>query len=274
MHIEAGQVAVVTGGASGIGLALARAFGAHGMKLMIGDIEESALAIAADGLRVDDCDVATHVVDVADEHAMESFADATYSAFGAAHVVCNNAGVVARHDSWGPLGDWKWVLGVDLWGVIHGVHSFVPRMLEAGTHGHVVNTASVAGLLGFPGIASYTAAKHAVVGLSTSMYHELGDTALGVSVLCPGLVATNIVNSERNRPDIEPDQVDNPDFDNPTYSMTGEALPADVVADQVVAAVQANRFWVLPHDHYADQVIDLAHARKAGEPPAPPQVRV
>jgi len=269
MKIEAGQVAVVTGGASGIGLALARAFAARDMKLMIGDIEESALALAADSLRVDGVEVATHRVDVADEQAVEEFAAATYSAFGATHVVCNNAGVVTRHDSWGPLEDWKWVLGVDLWGVIHGVHSFVPRMLEAGLPGHVVNTASVAGLLGFPGIASYTAAKHAVVGLSTSMHHELAATSLGVSVLCPGLVATNIVNSERNRPGSDPDH-----NDNPSYAMTGEALPADVVADQVVAAVQTDQFWVLPHGHYADQAIDLAQSRKAGEPPAPPVVRV
>jgi len=268
MRIDAGQVAVITGGASGIGLAMARAFGAQGLKLMLGDIEESALATAADALQVDGFEVATHVVDVASEQAVDEFADATYSAFGAAHVVCNNAGVVARHDSWGPIDDWKWVLGVDLWGVIHGVHSFVPRMLDAGEPGHVVNTASVAGLLGFAGISSYTAAKHAVVGLSTSMHHELAATPLGVSVLCPGLVATNIVNSERNRPDTNPE-----DADSPTYALTGETLTPDDVADTVVGAVRADQFWVLPHAHYADQVIALAEARKAGEPPAPPQVR-
>ncbi len=176
MQIEVGQVAVVTGGASGIGLAVARAFGAQGMKLMLGDIEEHALATAADTLRVDGFEVATHVVDVASEEAVDRFADATFTEFGGAQVLCNNAGVVARHDSWGSLDDWKWVIGVDLWGVVHGVHSFVPRMLEAGEVGHVVNTASVAGLLGFPGISSYTAAKHAVVGLSTSMHHELAAT--------------------------------------------------------------------------------------------------
>lgn len=268
MQIEAGQVAVVTGGASGIGLAMARAFGAHGMKLVLGDIEEKALATAADALRVDGFEVSTHVVDVASEDAVDAFADAAYAVFGAAHIVCNNAGVVARHDSWGPIEDWKWVLGVDLWGVIHGVHSFVPRMLEAGQPGHVVNTASVAGLLGFAGIASYTAAKHAVVGLSTSMHHELAATALGVSVLCPGLVATNIVNSERNRPDADVD-----DADSPTYALTGETLTPDDVADTVVAAVRSDQFWILPHLHYADQVIALAEARKAGEPPAPPEVR-
>lgn len=270
MQFEPGQVAVVTGGASGIGLALARAFGAQGLKLMLGDIEEDALAAAADGLRVDGFDVETIVVDVADSEAVDRLAAETYSRLGACHVVCNNAGVVARHDAWQSLADWKWVLDVDLWGVIHGVTSFVPRMREAGTVGHVVNTASVAGLLGFPGIASYTAAKHAVVGLSTSLLHELGPSPIGVSVLCPGLVATNIVNSERNHPDADGEL----DHDNPTYAMTGETLPPDVVADHVVSAVSNDEFWVLPHSHYADQAIALAESRKAGEPPARPEVRL
>lgn len=270
MRLESGQVAVVTGGASGIGLAMARAFGARDMKVVLGDIEPSALATAAEGLRVDGTDVATHVVDVASEEAMQDFADAAFSAFGQVHVLCNNAGVVARHDSWGPLEDWKWVLGVDLWGVVHGVHHFVPRMLASGEPGHVVNTASVAGLLGFPGIASYTAAKHAVVGLSTSMHHELAASPLGVSVLCPGLVATNIVNSERNRPGIDPEIAD---ADNPTYALTGEALTPDDVADHVVNAIMGDRFWILPQSHYADQSVALAESRRGGEPPAPPQVR-
>ena len=270
MKFEAGQVAVVTGGASGIGLAMARAFGARGLRVVLGDIEESALARAAAGLRVDDVDVTTHVVDVASEDAMARFGNDAFADSGRVNVVCNNAGVVAHHDAWGPLDDWKWVLGVDLWGVVHGVHNFVPRMLASGEPGHVVNTASVAGLLGFPGIASYTAAKHAVVGLSTSMHHELGATPLGVSVLCPGLVATNIVNSERNRPGVDTEDAD---ADNPTYALTGEALTPDDVADHVVNAISTDRFWVLPQSHYADQAIALAESRRAGEPPSPPQVR-
>ena len=270
MIFTEGHVAVVTGAASGIGLALARALGAQGMKLVLGDIEQAALATAADLLRVDGFDVATHVVDVASEQAMNEFADAAFAAFGGVHVLCNNAGVVARHDSWGPLEDWKWVLGVDLWGVVHGVHAFVPRMLDGGEAGHIVNTASVAGLLGFPGIASYTAAKHAVVGLSTSMHHELAATSLGVSVLCPGLVTTNIVNSERNRPGIDAEDAD---IDNPSYALTGEALPPDSIADEVVTAISDDRFWILPQSHYADQAVALAEGRKAGQPPALPVVR-
>jgi len=268
MQIKLGQVAVVTGGASGIGLAMARAFGAAGMRLMIGDIEPGALETAADLLRVDGFEVATEIVDVASADAVDAFAAKTFETFGAANIVCNNAGVVARHDAWGSLEDWKWVIDVDLWGVIHGVHSFVSRMVQGGQVGHVVNTASVAGLLGFPGIASYTAAKHAVVGLSTSLHHELAATSVGVSVLCPGLVATNIVNSERNRPGGDPS-----DGDSPTHALTGETLTPDDVADQVLAAVRADRFWVLPHAHYADQAIALAEGRKAGLPPAQPEVK-
>jgi len=263
-----GHVAVITGGASGIGRAMAHAFGAAGMRVMIGDIEESALAAAAESLRVDEVEVDTFVVDVSDAEQVDALADATWSAFGGAHVVCNNAGVVARHDAWGSLEDWKWVLDVDLWGVVYGVHSFVPRMLESGQPGHVVNTASTAGLLGFPGIASYVAAKHAVVGLSTSMLHELAETPIGVSVLCPGLVQTNIMNSERNRAGVDPEGADSPSF-----ALTGETLPPEYVADEVLAAVHADRFWVLPHAHYADQAVALAKGRREGEPPALPQVR-
>lgn len=262
-----GRVAVITGGASGIGRAMAHAFGAMGMRVMLGDIEERALGLVAESLRVDDVQVETVVVDVASAEAVEAFADATYARFGGCHLLCNNAGVVTHHDAWGPLEDWKWVLDVDLYGVIHGVHSFVPRMLEQGEPGHVVNTASVAGLLGFAGIASYTAAKHAVVGLSTSMHHELAKTELGVSVLCPGLVQTQIGSSERNRPGMDPELAETPGL-----AMTGEVLPPEYIADEVLAAVYADRFWVLPHAHYADQAVDLAVARRNGLPPAPPIV--
>lgn len=262
-----GQVAVITGGASGIGRAMAHAFGAAGMKVMLGDIEEAALDAAAESLRVDGVQVATQVVDVSDATAVDAFADATWSAFGGAHLVCNNAGVVAYHDAWGSLEDWKWVIDVDLWGVIHGVTSFVSRMLDSGEPGHVVNTASTAGLLGFGSIPSYVAAKHAVVGLSTSMYHQLADTPLGISVLCPGLVQTNINSSERNRPGVDP-----ADADAPSFGLQGETLPAEYVADEVLAAVHADRFWVLPHAHYADQAVDLAERRRDGLPPLAPVV--
>lgn len=268
MELTQGQVAVITGGASGIGLGLAQAFGAAGLRLMIGDIEERALESAKTSLAVDGFEAESFVLDVADADAVEAFADATFARYGAAHIVCNNAGVVVRHDAWGSLEDWKWVLDVDLWGVVHGVTAFVPRMLDSGEPGHVVNTASVAGLLGFPAIASYTAAKHAVVGLSQSMFHELAPTPVGVSVLCPGVVATNIANSERNRSGVDPETVD-----QPSSPLIGETLTPDAVADQVVAAVRSDRFWVLPHQHYADQAVALAEGRRSGGPPVLPQVK-
>ncbi len=265
-----GQVAVITGGASGIGFGFARSFGAAGMKLMLGDIEAAALATAEADLSSAGYDVETFVVDVTDAAAVDAFADATYSRFGAAHLICNNAGVVERHEAWGSLEDWKWVIDVDLWGVIHGVHSFVPRMREAGAPGHIVNTASTAGILGFPGISSYVAAKHAVVGLSQSLFHEFAmeNSPLGVSVLCPGVVDTNINSSTRNRPGVDPATVDGKMFTGWT-----EVLTPEQVAEIVLAAVQAKQFWILPHEHYGEQALANAEGRVAKADPVMPQVR-
>ncbi len=266
-HVD-GKVAVITGGASGIGLGFAHAFGTAGMKLMLGDIEEKALASASAELTAAGHDVGTFVVDVTSAEAVDAFADATYSTFGGAHLVCNNAGVVERHDSWGSLDDWKWVIDVDLWGVVHGVHSFVPRMLDAGEDGHVVNTASTAGLLGFPGISSYVAAKHAVVGMSQSMFHEFAHTPLGVSVLCPGVVDTNINSSHRNRPGVDPAAVTGETFE--TYE---EVLSTADVAGIVLDAVKADQFWILPHEHYGEQALKNATDRVAKGNPVMPRVK-
>lgn len=264
-----GRVAVITGGASGIGLGFAHTFGAAGMKIMLGDIEGGALETAASELSDAGCEVGTFVVDVTDAAAVDAFADATYSQFGGAHLICNNAGVVARHDAWGSLEDWKWVIDVDMWGVIHGVHSFVSRMREAGDEGHIVNTASTAGLLGFPGIASYVAAKHAVVGLSQSMFHEfaLENSPLGVSVLCPGVVDTKINSSERNRPGIDPSTVEGAEFTE--YQ---EVLTAEQVAEIVLDAVRSRQFWILPHEHYGEQALTNAQGRVGKADPVMPRV--
>lgn len=273
MENVSGRVAAITGGASGIGLGFARVFGEAGMKLMLGDIEEKALASAAAELTASGFEVGTFVVDVTDAQAVDAFADATYQNFGGAHLVCNNAGVVQRHDAWGSLDDWKWVIDVDLWGVIHGVHSFVGRMREAGDEGHIVNTASTAGLLGFPGIASYVAAKHAVVGLSQSMFHELAaeKSPIGVSVLCPGIVDTNINSSHRNRPgtaEVQPAEIEGAKF-------TGwqEALTPEAVAEMVLNAVKTRQFWVLPHEHYGHQAIENAQGRVENADPVLPMVK-
>ena len=270
MHLQPDQVAVVTGGASGIGLALARAFGAQGMKLMLGDIEEQRLATVASGLRVDGFEVETYVVDVSSEDAVDRFADATFSAYGAVHVLCNNAGVVARHDSWGPLEDWKWVLGVDLWGVVHGVHSFVPRMLEAGHPGHVVNTASVAGILGFPW-HRFLHRRKTCGGWAVDLHaSRVRCNFAGCLGALPRTGCDQHREQRTKSPGIDPEVAD---ADNPSYALTGEALHPDAVADEVVTAISSDRFWILPQSHYVDQGIAVAQSRVTGEPPPPPQVR-
>jgi NAD(P)-dependent dehydrogenase (short-subunit alcohol dehydrogenase family) len=197
-----GRVAVVTGGASGIGLALARRFAGEGMRVVIGDVEEPALKGAVDELTEGGADVVGVVTDVTDPDQVEELARAAEQAFGAIHIACNNAGVGAGGLSWeAPLETWQWVIGVNLWGVIHGIRSFVPRIIEQRA-GHVVNTASVAGLVAAPFMGPYNASKHAVVALSETLHHELAMMAphVKVSVLCPAWVNTRIGESERNRP--------------------------------------------------------------------------
>jgi NAD(P)-dependent dehydrogenase (short-subunit alcohol dehydrogenase family) len=198
------RVAVVTGAASGIGLALAERFAAEGMKVVMADIEAGALATASEALRRHAATVLAIRVDVSRPEDVERLADETYRAFGAAHVVCNNAGVGvigAVHEH--TLEDWQWVINVNLWGVIHGVRAFLPRMLAGGDEGHFVNTASIAGLTTSAFMSVYDVTKHGVVALSESMYKELTTTGapIGVSVVCPGLINTNIMRSSRNRPE-------------------------------------------------------------------------
>ncbi|MDG2114672.1 MAG: SDR family NAD(P)-dependent oxidoreductase, partial [Actinomycetota bacterium] len=166
MQIESGQVAVVTGGASGIGLAMARSFGARGAKVVLADIEPVALDAAITELAQAGVEARGVPCDVTSVESVNALADEAFDWTGNVNIVCNNAGVVVFGGAFDSLEDWKWVIDVDMWGVIHGCHAFIPRMTESGQPGHVVNTASTAGLLGFAGIASYVAAKHAVVGMS------------------------------------------------------------------------------------------------------------
>ncbi len=269
MDLEAGQVAVVTGGASGIGLSLAELFGRRGLAVVVADVEATALAEAVAHLSGHDIDVLGVETDVTSAEAVNALADAAFDWKGHVNVVCNNAGVVSFGSAFDGLADWKWVIDVDLWGVVHGVHAFVNRMVAFGKPGHVVNTASTAGLFGFPNIASYVAAKHAVVGMSQSMYHELAGTQVGMSVLCPGVVTTNITSSHRNRPGTDPTTVEKQTFglDHP------EAMTPGEVAEVVAAAIEADQFWILPHEHYGDQAMALAKTRLDGSPPIMPQTR-
>jgi NAD(P)-dependent dehydrogenase (short-subunit alcohol dehydrogenase family) len=247
------RVAVVTGAASGIGLALAERFAAEGMKIVMADVEADALERAAAALRGRAAAVLATRVDVSKADDVERLARETYAAFGAAHVVCNNAGVAvigAVHEH--SLADWQWVMGVNLWGVIHGVRAFVPRMLAGGDEGHIVNTASMAGLTTAPFMSVYDVTKHGVVALSESMYKEFTATGapIGVSVVCPGLINTSIMRSSRNRP---PELAEEGKA-GPMAQAFGQGLadrltggyPPSEVAAQVFEGIRDERFYVVP----------------------------
>ena len=247
------RVAVVTGAASGIGLALAERFAAEGMKVVMADIEAGPLAAAAEGVRRKGASVRATRVDVSRPDEVDRLARETYDAFGAAHVVCNNAGVAvigAVHEH--TLADWQWVINVNLWGVIHGVRAFLPRMLAGGDQGHIVNTASMAGLTTAQFMSVYDVTKHGVVALSESMYKESQVTGspIGVSVVCPGLIDTNIMRSSRNRPE----ELREEGKAGPMAQAFGQTLsnrlaggyPPSEVAEQVLQGIREGRFYIVP----------------------------
>lgn len=254
----AGKVAVVTGGASGIGLAMARRFAAEGMKLAIADVEEDALAPAAEALRADGAEVLAVPTDAGDAASMDALAERVFDHFGTAHVVCNNAGVGLRGRMW-ELGvsDWEFVLRVNLWGIIHGVRVFTPRLVEQ-DEGHVVNTASMAGLVSVAGVGPYNVSKHGAVTLSETLSAELRDAGskVGVSVLCPGIVATNLRDSERNRPaalrDLDAAALRDRAERTPGFSAPGDmpAIAPELAAEHVLAAIREGRFYILTHEDH------------------------
>ena len=254
------KVALVTGAGSGIGFALADRFASVGMKIVITDIEESALATAEVALKAKGAPVLSVRTDVSKASEVEELAERAYSRFGAVHVLCNNAGVGMGGLSWEhTLEDWQWVLGVNLWGVIHGVRTFVPRMLAAQIEGHIVNTASMAGLISSPYMSVYQATKHAVVTMTESLRMELevSGAKIGASVLCPGFVATRIGDSDRNRPnpatskEVTPRQVAQQEM---IREMARQQVAAGIkpseVAEMVLEAIRDDRFYVLTHPRY------------------------
>lgn len=263
-----GRVAVITGGASGIGLGLASKLADEGMKIVLADIETDALEKAAEQIRSKGSEVIGFQCDVSDRSQVEALAIAAYEHFGNVHFLANNAGVVARHKAMESPEDWDWVLGINLMGVIYGVQSFVPRMLASGESGHVMNTASTAGLLAFPGIASYNVSKRGVVALSETLHHEFKNTPLSVSVLCPGMVDTKIGTSERNREGIEYQ----PDPNQFLVKDGKENLTPDEVAEIIVDEIRQGIFWILPHKHYGEQALEQARRRVSGEGPVIPFV--
>ncbi len=249
-----GKVAVVTGGASGIGFALAQRFLAEKMAVVVADVERAALVDAVGRLRATGGEVLDVLTDVADPEQVESLAARCLDHFGAVHLVCNNAGVGTSGAVWEiSLEDWDWVLGVNLRGVVNGIRSFVPRMLAAGEPAHVVNTASLAGLVPLTTSPTYTVSKFGIVALSEILYLQLqaARAPVGVSVLCPGWVRTRLAESHRNRPDgaggAGADAAQSR-MRRGLRSVLAEAMDPAEVADEALDAVRTGRFYVLPHD--------------------------
>ncbi|MFI5053503.1 MAG: SDR family NAD(P)-dependent oxidoreductase [Acidimicrobiia bacterium] len=246
-----GRVAVVTGGASGIGKAMATRFATEGMRLVLADVEEPALARAVDEMRAAGAEVIGVRADVAVAGDLDVVRDRALDAFGAVHLVCNNAGVGAGGIVDTPLEVWEWVVGVNLWGVIHGCRTFLPVLLEQ-NEGHIVNTASLAGLGGVAGLGAYCTTKFAVVGLSESLYYELAASGsdVGVSVLCPGFVQTQLASAERNAPPTVTAWIASRGAAQVRESagvLTAAGIPPADVADAVFDALRERRFFVLPH---------------------------
>lgn len=263
MRELAGRTAFVTGGAGGIGLSMAQAFAQAGMKVMIADIEADALGAAVESLRKITPDIAGTVCDVADAASVERAAQVTFDRFGHVHVVCNNAGVAAGggidHVS---LDNWRWVIDVNLMGVLHGIRSFLPHIRKHGEGGHIVNTASMAGMQGGLGFSPYGASKFAVVSMSEGLHTQLKPHGIGVSVLCPSYVRTKIGESGRNRP--ERYGASQPlDPASPAAAMVAEIAknlqagldPADVAA-RVIAAIRDDRLYIFTHPGMRAEVED------------------
>jgi NAD(P)-dependent dehydrogenase (short-subunit alcohol dehydrogenase family) len=249
------KVAVITGGASGIGFAMAERFAAEGMKLVLADIEAEALETAVAKLRQQGARVVGVPTDVSKLESVQALLARTIDAFDRVHVLCNNAGVQAAGPTWQlSMGQWQWLLGVNLWGVIHGVHVFVPHMLSQGDECHIVNTSSMAGLLSVPMMSAYQVTKHGVVTLSESLAQELAqlETQIGVSVLCPAFVQTQLHEAERNRPHTlqDHDTVNDSLKQNLDASVralvTGGKPPAEI-AQAVVDAIRDRRLHVFTH---------------------------
>lgn len=285
------RVAVITGAASGFGREFARLGAREGMKLVLADVQEAGLADVRAELEATGAEVETCLCDVRKAEQVQALADAAMQRFGAVHLVFNNAGVGSGGLLWeNSIADWEWVLGVNLWGVIHGVRTFTPLMLELAKQdsdyeGHIINTASMAGLLNAPTMGVYNVSKHAVVALSETLYQDLDliEAPIGASVLCPYFVPTGISQSHRNRPE------DLRNEDGPTQSqlvaqmmsqkaVSSGKVSAEAVAEMTFDAIRANRFYIYSHPQALDNVRtrmeDVLEGRNPSDPyTAAPQVR-
>jgi len=276
MKVLKGKVAAVTGAASGLGRAMALAFAGEGMDVALADVDQVNLSSVEDEVLAKGVRAITLKVDVSQAQQVEVFRDQALTRLGAVHVVCNNAGVSPLGAVWeNSAADWQWILGVNLWGVIHGVHAFTPHLI-AQNEGHIVNTASVAGLISPPGSGAYNVTKHAVVALSESLHHDLRErnSAVGVSVLCPAYVPTGIVDSERSRPkDLPASRKSKETLAREAMlrkAVTSGKVSADQVAQAVLAAVKADRFYILTHPRIKGAIQARMEDILAGRAPRDP----
>ena len=253
-----GKVAVITGAASGIGYGLAERAAKEGMKLVLADVEEGALVKAEKSIRALGADTLAATIDVSKANDVKALAEKTMDTFGLVHLLFNNAGVTVFSNTWeSTLADWKWVLGVNLWGVIHGIHFFVPIMLKQDAECHIVNTASVGGLC--PGLAGpYEVSKHGIVALSETLYNQLRQRSsnIGVSVICPGFIKTDVLKCERNRPrELQNKSGINKDIEDPlirtiynaNIRMIDKGMPPQQLADIVFSAIRKKKFYIFPN---------------------------
>lgn len=248
------RVAVITGGASGIGLALAERFAQEGMRIVIADIEQGALDRAVTNLKQGGAQAIGVRTDVSDIDSVRNLAKATLDAFGAVHLLCNNAGVQVTGPTWQiPLSEWKWALGVNVWGVVHGVHVFVPIMLKQNEPAHIVNTASIAGLMSAPMMSCYSVTKHSVVTLSETLAMELKQLGapIGVSALCPGFVQTALHESERNRPATDEPDTMTPEqraaFKESVTAAVTTGKRASEITETVMRGIRQGQMYILTH---------------------------
>jgi NAD(P)-dependent dehydrogenase (short-subunit alcohol dehydrogenase family) len=251
-----GKIAVITGAASGIGLGIARRCMKEGMKVVLADVEEKALTNAEAEMKAAGANVLAVLTDVSKAQDVEALAGRTLDTYGAVHLLFNNAGVTTGAAVWEyTLADWEWVIGVNLWGVIHGLRTFVPIMLEQNTESHIVNTASIGGLITYPASGAYEVTKHGIVALSETLSYELADYSdkIKVSVLCPAAVNTRIIDAERNRmitSRTEPKKELTPEVQmrRKALRQTLESgMSPNEVANHVFQAIKEEKFYILTH---------------------------
>jgi NAD(P)-dependent dehydrogenase (short-subunit alcohol dehydrogenase family) len=250
------RVAVITGAASGIGRGLARRCAQEGMKVVLADIDVPALSNTAAELQATGAVILTVPTDVSKAGDVEALAHKTLETFGAIHLLFNNAGVATVPIIWeSSFEEWKWILGVNLWGVIHGIHFFVPIMLNQAVGGHIVNTASIAGLISAPGLGVYKVSKHGVVTLSETLYHVQRRANVKVSVLCPGFVDTNLMDtSARTRPPTRAKNAEEVANEESLREAARTGTSPDHVAECVFTALKEDKFYILPHPEWKEQV--------------------